>query len=188
MSLDEMLFLAGLNDYAFSPEISTSQRLKHWVSLDDEKRCFDCEENHGKIWEMKEPAKPKPPIHPWDRCKIQPMQAIKAGTATLNKTNGADWTLMYKGLLPEYYVTPDELETFGWRIGKKVSKFVDGKMFFKGFYANKNHHLPQKPGRIWYEADINYTSGYRKEARIVYSNDGLIFVTYDHYTTFVEIV
>lgn len=38
------------------------------------------------------------------------------------------------------------------------------------------------------EADINYTSGYRKEARIVYSNDGLIFVTYDHYKTFVEIV
>ena len=61
-------------------------------------------------------------------------------------------------------------------------------MLAKGEYKNKNEHLPVEYGRIWYEADINYTSGYRKEARIVYSNDGLIFVTYDHYTTFVEIV
>jgi hypothetical protein len=41
--------------------------------------------------------------------------------------------------------------------------------------------------RIWYEADINYTSGYRGTERILYSNDGLIFVTYDHYQTFYEI-
>lgn len=61
-------------------------------------------------------------------------------------------------------------------------------MLAKGEYKNKNEHLSVEYGRIWYEADINYTSGYRKEARIVYSNDGLIFVTYDHYTTFVEIV
>ena len=42
-------------------------------------------------------------------------------------------------------------------------------------------------GRIWYEADINYESGYRNDARILYSNDGLIFASYDHYTTFYEI-
>lgn len=41
--------------------------------------------------------------------------------------------------------------------------------------------------RIWYEADINYTGGFRNGHRIVYSNDGLIFVTYDHYNTFYEI-
>ena len=187
MSLDDMLFLAGFNDEDFSPEVSTSKRFKHWVSLDDEKRCLDCADNHGKIWKMKEPARPKPPIHPRDRCYIQPMQAIKAGTSTLNKTNGADWTLMHKGLLPEYYITPDELEVFGWRSGKKVSKFADGKMLFKGIYNNDNYHLPQNPGRIWYEADINYTGGKRNKQRIVWSNDGLVFVTYDHYKTFMEI-
>lgn len=51
-----------------------------------------------------------------------------------------------------------------------------------------NGHLPQKQGRIWYEADINYKYGYRGDDRILYSNDGLIFVTYDHYMTFIEIV
>ena len=44
-----------------------------------------------------------------------------------------------------------------------------------------------KDGRIWYEADINYTGGIRNSSRILYSNDGLVFVTYDHYFTFNQI-
>ena len=43
-------------------------------------------------------------------------------------------------------------------------------------------------GRIWYEADINYKRGYRNTQRLLFSNDGLIFVTYDHYETFAEII
>ena len=49
-------------------------------------------------------------------------------------------------------------------------------MLTKGVYKNRDKRLPDALGRIWYEADIHY------------SNDGLIFVTYDHYATFVEIV
>ena len=48
--------------------------------------------------------------------------------------------------------------------------------------------LPRKEGRIWYEADINYTGGYRNTERIIFSNDGLIFVTYDHFRTFIEVI
>lgn len=58
----------------------------------------------------------------------------------------------------------------------------------KGAYKNRDKRLPDVPGRIWYEADINYSFGYRGGERIPYSNDGLIFATYDHYATFVEIV
>lgn len=54
-------------------------------------------------------------------------------------------------------------------------------------YRNRNGHLPDVPGRIWYEADINYDSGYRNFHRLIYSNDGLIFATYDHYLTFIQI-
>ena len=54
-------------------------------------------------------------------------------------------------------------------------------------YDNRNGHLPFAPMRKWLEADINYISGRRGLERIVYSNDGLIFVTYDHYETFIEI-
>ena len=48
--------------------------------------------------------------------------------------------------------------------------------------------MPHKDGRVWYEADINYKTGKRNTQRIVWSNDGLIFVPYDHYDTFYEIV
>ena len=36
--------------------------------------------------------------------------------------------------------------------------------------------------------NINCKSGKRNTERVVYSNDGLIFVTYDHYHTFYEII
>ena len=55
-------------------------------------------------------------------------------------------------------------------------------------FANSASKLPSTPGRVWYEADINYKKGKRNKQRIVWSNDGLIFVTYDHYETFYEIV
>ena len=60
-------------------------------------------------------------------------------------------------------------------------------MIFGGLYNNDDEKLPNSDGRIWYEADINYIRGYRNSQRIIFSNDGLIFVTYDHYMTFYEI-
>lgn len=67
-------------------------------------------------------------------------------------------------------------------------KFIPEKMIIGGVFNNTNKHLPDAPDRIWYEADINYYKGKRNGHRILWSNDGLIFVTYDHYLTFYEIV
>lgn len=64
---------------------------------------------------------------------------------------------------------------------------LPGKMLGGDIYKNREGKLPSAPGRVWYEADMNYKSGYRNRDRILYSNDGLIFVTYDHYQTFYEI-
>ena len=38
-----------------------------------------------------------------------------------------------------------------------LDKVAPGKMITRGQYFNRNEHLPEKPGRIWYEADINYS-------------------------------
>ena len=54
-------------------------------------------------------------------------------------------------------------------------------------YQNREGKLPDAPGRIWYEADINYTGGYRNAIRIFFSNDGLLFISFDHGMTFLEI-
>ena len=47
--------------------------------------------------------------------------------------------------------------------------------------------LPDAPGRIWFEADLNYHSGKRNGHRVLWSNDGLMFVTYNHYESFIEV-
>lgn len=61
-------------------------------------------------------------------------------------------------------------------------------MMYGGIYDNDNGKLPSSLRRIWYEADINYYEGRRNGHRIYFSNDGLIFVSYDHAETFYEII
>lgn len=96
--------------------------------------------------------------------------------------------LMWKAQLDLRTCRQDAKAT-GWvdYVGK-LYLVLPGKMIFGGIYENRNRHLPFVPGRIWYEADINYIGGLRGLERILFSNDGLIFVTYDHYLTFYEIV
>ena len=116
------------------------------------------------------------------------MEAIEAGNATNNDTNGADYWLKHFGELPDYYISPEQLEALGWKTGDRPSKYIQGKMLGGSIYQNRDKRLPNKIGRIWREADINYTHGRRNFHRILWSNDGLIFVTYDHYHTFYEII
>ncbi len=188
MSLIQAILVAAIRGYALFPQTSESSNYKHWVSIEDLKRCLECAENHGKIWAVGQKPSPEPPIHPYCRCIIKRMQAIKSGTATINGVEGADWTLMYKNALPDYYVTKEEALAKGWKPGKWPSNFAPSKMIANGRYYNDDGHLPQVPGRKWCEADINYTIGKRNNQRILWSNDGLIFVTYDHYETFYEII
>lgn len=56
-------------------------------------------------------------------------------------------------------------------------------------FGNREGLLPKKEGRTYYEADImaGYTD-HRGPQRLVYSNDGLIFFTDDHYDHFVQII
>ena len=70
---------------------------------------------------------------------------------------------------------------------QNLAEVLPGYMVY-GEYENRKGILPQKEGRKWYEVDINYTQGYRNNERILYSNDGLIFATFDHYKTFIEVI
>jgi hypothetical protein len=184
----DVVFQTAFNDGNFSPKVNVSKNYKHWISKKDLKRCVRCKNLHGKIWKIEEKPDPEPPLHPNCRCLIALMKSIKAGTATINAADGADWALKYKGVLPDYYITIEDIYDLGWQKGKAPIEYAPGKMITGGIYQNRNGHLPQKGGQTWYEADINYRQGKRNDQRIVWSDDGLIFVTYDHYETFHEIV
>ena len=91
-----------------------SNKWKMWYVTDDLKLCKDCEEQYGKIYAISETPNPKPPLHPYCRCRIERMYALLAGTATKNGTNGADWYLKYLNKLPDYYISRTLAETLGW--------------------------------------------------------------------------
>lgn len=185
---DEAEFVErGLLD-TFNPVTIQSINYKNWRAILDLKTCIECRSKHGQIFRTNEVVVPEPPLHNNCRCDIISMESIEAGNATKNGDKGADYWLKYFGELPEYYITKNEAKTIGWRQGKSPANHSPGKMIMGGIYHNKNGHLPVAPGRIWYEADINYYDGKRNGHRILWSNDGLIFVTYDHYLTFYEII
>ena len=116
------------------------------------------------------------------------MDVIPAGRATEAGEDGADYYLANKGKLPSNYISKKDAKALGWESKKgNLANVADGKIIGGDIYKNNEGRLPQANGRIWYEADINYTSGYRGNERIFYSNDGLIFVSYDHGYTFYEI-
>ena len=166
-----------------------SKNYKNWIAILDLKTCKPCRRTHGQIYEMDEIVLVQPPLHRNCRCEIEAMVARMAGTCTTLGKKGADWELMHHGVLPAYYITETDAKKAGYisYLGNLLD-VAPGQMLTKGIYSNRNGHLPDAPDRIWYEADINYETGYRGDGRVLFSNDGLIFVTYDHYKTFVEVV
>lgn len=92
------------------------------------------------------------------------------------------------GKLPDNFITKNEARKLGWDPQKgNLAEVAPGKSIGGDVFQNREGKLPDKSGRIWYEADINYKKGTRGSDRIVFSNDGLIFKTTDHYKTFTRI-
>ena len=88
------------------------------------------------------------------------------------------------GKLPDNFITKDEARKLGWD-GGSVEPYAPGKSIGGDKFGNFEGLLPDAPGRIWKECDIDTLgAGSRGAKRIVFSNDGLIYYTNDHYETF----
>ena len=88
------------------------------------------------------------------------------------------------GHLPSNYVTKREARKAGWE-GGSLEKFFPGCSIGGDIFRNLEEQLPKARGRTYYECDID-TAGQRSRGakRIIFSNDGLIYYTDDHYETF----
>ncbi|MGE5329129.1 MAG: ribonuclease domain-containing protein [Deltaproteobacteria bacterium] len=92
------------------------------------------------------------------------------------------------GKLPSNFITKAQAKRLGWDSKKgNLAKVAPGKSIGGDIFTNREKVLPNKTGRIWREADADYKSGFRNSKRILYSNDGLIYKTADHYKTFQRI-
>lgn len=169
--------------------ISCESRLwKIWRAVITPGTCYYCASMNGRILAADDFRIFEIPIHPNCKCYVEALTAIAAGTATNAGVDGVDMYVALYGMLPDYYITDAEAEAQGWKkwLGN-LAEVLPGRMIGGKIYQNRNHRLPEAVGRIWHEADFDYVSGYRNNCRLLYSNDGLLFVTYDHYLTFCEI-
>jgi RHS repeat-associated protein len=95
-------------------------------------------------------------------------------------------SLRTTGRLPANFVTKAEAMQAGWRPGKALNNSVSGGQLGGDRFRDPGAiGLPQATTRIWYEADIGLTNTMSRAnqpgTRLLYSNDGLAFVTPDHY-------
>ncbi len=92
--------------------------------------------------------------------------------------------LVTYGELPDNFITKDEARDLGWT-GGSVEDYAPGYAIGGDVFQNKEGLLPKAKGRVYYECDID-TDGYysRGSRRIVFSNDGLIYYTHNHYESF----
>lgn len=88
------------------------------------------------------------------------------------------------GHLPDNFITKKEAQALGWP-GGDLEPYAPGKSIGGSYYGNYEGLLPEKEGREYYECDIDTLGAEsRGPKRIVYSNDGLIYYTPDHYESF----
>ncbi len=109
--------------------------------------------------------------------------AVEENGSYDSKEDVAEYLSIYKKL-PKNYITKKEAKKLGWH-GGSVEKYAPGKAIGGGYFGNYEKRLPEKKGREYRECDID-TLGKKKRGpkRLIYSNDGLIYYTGDHYRTF----
>ena len=88
------------------------------------------------------------------------------------------------GHLPPNFITKKEAEKLGWK-GGSLEPFAPGMCIGGNHFGNYEGALPEKEGRSYTECDIDTLGAAKRGAkRIVFSNDGLIYYTEDHYKSF----
>ncbi len=121
----------------------------------------------------------------------QPAQSdertVDKGGAYTSKEEVALYLHLY-GELPANFITKQKAEDRGWDSAKgNLDEVCPGMSIGGSRFGNYEGQLPEAAGRTWKECDINYDGGYRGAERILYSNDGLIYYTGDHYETFEQL-
>ena len=107
-------------------------------------------------------------------------------TSALPESSVAETTLYIHqyGELPQNFITKAEAQKLGWT-GGSLEKYAPGKCIGGDNFGNYEGLLPKKSGRKYTECDIDTLGASSRGAkRIVFSNDGMIYYTDDHYATF----
>lgn len=85
--------------------------------------------------------------------------------------------------LPDYYLTKNEARKQGWNPAKgNLCEVAPGKAIGGDRFGNRERILPD--GKEYFEADVNYHCEGRKADRIVFTKDGEVYLSKNHYKSF----
>lgn len=142
------------------------------------------------------PASPAVSVSPPGETDAPPSQEAEAAadpkgnTESLDENGSYDSTqdvalyIQLYGELPDNFITKDEARDLGWE-GGSVEAYAPGKCIGGDSFGNREGLLPKANGRTWTECDIDTLGEDSRGAkRLVFSNDGLIYYTDDHYESF----
>ncbi|WP_233611380.1 hemagglutinin repeat-containing protein [Citrobacter sp. FDAARGOS_156] len=112
---------------------------------------------------------------------------LKMDLKTTEAANEVVESLRNTGQLPQYYVDKTQAMTNGWKPGKALNNTNPGGQIGGDIFQNSTNILPSSAGRVWREADIGINNTMSRSnqpgTRLLYSNDGLLYITTDHYET-----
>lgn len=143
-------------------------------------------------WQSQQSAAPElwtaPPAKPAAKPTAQPGGAsVTRGESYTDPQDVADYIHLY-GTLPPNFITKAQAQALGWDSSRgNLWDVAPGKSIGGDHFGNYEGSLPTAGGRKWRECDVNYHGGYRGAERVLYSTDGLIYYTGDHYKTFTQL-
>lgn len=86
--------------------------------------------------------------------------------------------------LPDFYLTKEQAHRKGWDAAKgNLCATLPGHAIGGDRFSNREGRLPKQAGQ-YYEADVNYQCGRRTADRLIWSAEGTVWLTQDHYRTF----
>ena len=128
-------------------------------------------------------AEPAPPSQSAQETVDRSTELLAPDGSFTTKEDVALYIHTY-GCLPPNFITKEEARDLGWE-GGGLDDYAYGMCIGGDRFGNYEGLLPDAEGRKWTECDIDTMhKNSRGAKRIVFSNDGLIYYTDDHYDSF----
>jgi hypothetical protein len=164
-----------------------------WFTQIDLRTCPTCYTRHGDLVSYdyvhdSENSHTLPPLHEHCRCTLREQRFTIPRQIAKRNPFLEEIIDLLKGIFSGRFIDTITTHVRGWLPRRAQATYLPGGRSIGGdIFENRAGKLPDAPGRVWREADVNDTPQSRGGHRIVVSNDGLAFVTFDHYMTFVPV-
>lgn len=140
-----------------------------------------------ELWTAPPTAKPGGSPAPQPSPPATDTENVVRGQSYSDPYDVAAYLHLY-GELPPNFITKSKAQSRGWNASAgNLWEVAPGMSIGGDHFGNYEGGLPAKSGRKWKECDVNYHGGHRGAERVLYSNDGLIYYTADHYATFTRL-